>query len=95
MEPDVERILRKISACFREAAQTIDELVQGNRSTPVKLAPVDTAKDMLTVADTAALLQMSEKAVYTMVERGLLPVKRIGRRVFVRREALLAEPERK
>ena len=45
---------------------------------------------LLTVAETAALLRTSRKAVYAMVERGQLPgVIRIGRRLLVRREALV------
>ena len=45
---------------------------------------------LLTVAETAALLRTSRKAVYAMVERGQLPgVIRIGRRLLVRRDALV------
>jgi excisionase family DNA binding protein len=45
---------------------------------------------LLTVAETATLLRTSPKAVYTMIERGLLPgVIRIGRRVLLRRVELL------
>jgi excisionase family DNA binding protein len=45
---------------------------------------------LLTVTETAALLRTTRKAVYAMVERGLLPgVTRIGRRVLVRSADLL------
>jgi excisionase family DNA binding protein len=45
---------------------------------------------LLTVAETAALLRTSRKAVYAMVERGQLPgVIRIGRRLLFRRDALV------
>ncbi len=45
---------------------------------------------LLTANETADLLRTSRKAVYAMVERGLLPgVTRIGRRVLFRRENLL------
>ncbi len=40
---------------------------------------------LLTVSETATLLRTTRKAVYAMIERGLLPgVTRIGRRVLVR-----------
>jgi excisionase family DNA binding protein len=43
-----------------------------------------------TVADVAAMLRTTPKAIYTMVERGQIAgVVRIGRRVLFRREALL------
>jgi excisionase family DNA binding protein len=45
---------------------------------------------LLTVAETATLLRTTRKAVYAMIERGLLPgVTRLGRRVLVRSDALL------
>jgi excisionase family DNA binding protein len=45
---------------------------------------------LLTPNDVAELLRTSRKAIYTMVERGQLPgVVRIGRRVLVRKDALL------
>ncbi len=45
---------------------------------------------LLTPDEVAALLRTSRKAVYTMVERGLLPgVTRVGRRVLIRTDALL------
>jgi excisionase family DNA binding protein len=45
---------------------------------------------LLTVADVAALLRTSPKAVYCLVERRQLPgVARIGRRVLIRRDDLL------
>ena len=45
---------------------------------------------LLTADETATLLRTTRKAVYAMVERGLLPgVTRIGRRVLFRRENLL------
>ena len=45
---------------------------------------------LLTVAETADLLRTSPKAVYAMVSRGQLPgVRRIGRRLLFRRDALL------
>jgi excisionase family DNA binding protein len=45
---------------------------------------------LLTVSETATLLRTTRKAVYAMIERGLLPgVTRIGRRVLVRSSDLL------
>jgi excisionase family DNA binding protein len=45
---------------------------------------------LLTVNETATLLRTTRKAVYVMIERGLLPgVTRIGRRVLVRSTDLL------
>jgi excisionase family DNA binding protein len=45
---------------------------------------------LLTVSETATLLRTTRKAVYAMIERGLLPgVTRIGRRVLVRSTDLL------
>lgn len=53
----------------------------------------DTTRDnplFLTPDEVASLLRTSRKAVYTMVERGLLPgVTRVGRRVLIRTEVLL------
>jgi excisionase family DNA binding protein len=44
----------------------------------------------LTPDEVATLLRTTRKAVYTMVERGLLPgVTRVGRRVLIRTEVLL------
>ena len=44
----------------------------------------------LTADETADLLRTTRKAVYAMAERGLLPgVTRIGRRLLIRRDALL------
>lgn len=45
---------------------------------------------LLTVDEVAALLRTTRKAVYVMLERGLLPgVTRIGRRVLFRTDDLL------
>jgi excisionase family DNA binding protein len=45
---------------------------------------------LLTVDDAAQLLRTTKKAVYVMVERGLLPgVTRLGRRVLLRSDRLL------
>ncbi len=45
---------------------------------------------LLTAAETADLLRTSRKAVYAMAERGQLPgVIRIGRRLLIRRDALV------
>jgi excisionase family DNA binding protein len=45
---------------------------------------------LLTMTETATLLRTTRKALYAMIERGLLPgVTRIGRRVLVRSEDLL------
>ena len=53
----------------------------------------DTTRDnplFLTPDEVASLLRTSRKAVYTMVERGLLPgVTHVGRRVLIRSEVLL------
>ncbi len=43
-------------------------------------------QSLMTVAEAAALLRTTAKAIYTMIERGQLPgVVRLGRRVLVRR----------
>lgn len=45
---------------------------------------------LLTVADTAAILRTTQKAVYAMAARGGLPgATRLGRRLLVRRDDLL------
>jgi len=45
---------------------------------------------LLTVDDAAQLLRTTRKAVYVMIERGLLPgVTRLGRRVLLRSDRLL------
>jgi excisionase family DNA binding protein len=45
---------------------------------------------LLTADETADLLRTTRTAIYAMVERGQLPgVTRIGRRLLVRRDALL------
>ena len=45
---------------------------------------------LLTVPEVAELLRTSRKAIYAMVERGLLPgVVRVGRRVLVRSAELV------
>jgi excisionase family DNA binding protein len=45
---------------------------------------------MLTVADVAELLRTTPKAVYAMIDRGLLPgVTKVGRRLLIRRDDLL------
>lgn len=53
----------------------------------------DTTRDQplfMTPDEVAALLRTTRKAVYTMIERGLLPgVTRVGRRVLIRTEVLL------
>ncbi len=49
----------------------------------------------LTVAECAQLLRTSQKAVYTLVERGQLGgVVRLGRRLLFNRDKLLARLER-
>jgi excisionase family DNA binding protein len=46
--------------------------------------------ELLLVAEVADLLRTTPKAIYAMVERGLLPgVVKIGRRVLVRQDDLL------
>ncbi len=45
---------------------------------------------LLTVDETADVLRTSRKAIYVMAERGQLPgVTRVGRRLLVRRDALV------
>lgn len=45
---------------------------------------------LLTADDLAEILRTSRKAVYTMIERGLVPgVVRFGRRVLIRRDSLI------
>lgn len=57
------------------------------------MLPMNTRESLpllLTVSETAALLRTTRKAIYAMIERGLLPgVTRIGRRVLVRSIDLL------
>ncbi len=51
----------------------------------------DALPPLLTIAEIAALLRTSRKAVYAMAERAQLPgVTRIGRRLLVRRDELLS-----
>jgi excisionase family DNA binding protein len=48
------------------------------------------SRTLLKVPEVAALLRTSQKAIYSMIERGLLPgVVRIGRRVLVDEQELL------
>ena len=44
---------------------------------------------LMTVPEVATFLRTSPKAIYAMVERGQLPVLRIGRRVLIDRDALV------
>ncbi len=45
---------------------------------------------LLTADETADLLRTTRKAIYVMAERGQLPgVTRLGRRLLIRRDALL------
>ena len=44
----------------------------------------------MTVPETAQLLGLSESATYEAVVRGEIPALRIGRRVLVKRELLIA-----
>jgi excisionase family DNA binding protein len=55
-------------------------------------APSDVALPLLlTPEETATLLRTTRKAVYAMAERALLPgVTRLGRRLLIRRDDLLA-----
>jgi excisionase family DNA binding protein len=66
-------------------------------------ASASTLPLLLTVAEAAGLLRTSRKAIYTMIERGLIGgITRIGKRVLFHREDLLdwiserraASPER-
>lgn len=51
---------------------------------------LDNLPALLTVDDAADLLRTTRKAVYVMIERGLLPgVTRLGRRVLLRSDRLL------
>jgi excisionase family DNA binding protein len=53
-------------------------------------APDAASQLLLTVPETAALLRTTRKAVYALIERGLLPgVVRLGRRVLFDRETLI------
>ena len=45
---------------------------------------------LLTIDEVAALFRTSRKGIYGMIERGQLPgVTRVGRRLLIRRDALL------
>jgi len=58
---------------------------QGNRLRRVNL------EDLLTVEEVAGILRTTTKAVYSMIDRGQLPgVTRLGRRLRIRRDDLLA-----
>ena len=58
-----------------------------NRAT---ITDVEQLPFLLTVEEVAALLRTSRKAIYSRVERGLLPgVVRDGRRVLLHRDDLL------
>jgi excisionase family DNA binding protein len=63
--------------------------IRRQSSDVVKTAPSPEAV-LLTVDEVGALLRTTRKAVYAMVDRGLLPgVIRIGRRLLFRRDHLL------
>ena len=54
------------------------------------MAGADATPMLLTVSETAEILRTTNKAIYSMIERGQLPgVTRIGRRVLIRRDDLL------
>jgi excisionase family DNA binding protein len=56
-----------------------------------KTGPFEALAYLLTADEVAALLRTTRKAIYTRVERGLLPgVIRDGRRLLVRRDDLLS-----
>ena len=56
-----------------------------------KMNDFDSLPLLLTVDETAALLRTTPKAVYLMIHRGQLPgVTRVGKRVLVRRDDLVA-----
>lgn len=56
-------------------------------SRPVSISG-EPSRDLLTVDEAAAYLRVTPKAMRHMIDRGQVPVVRIGRRVRVRREEL-------
>jgi excisionase family DNA binding protein len=70
------------------------DAIQGRRSVAHREASggfIDAWPPLLTIAEVAALLRTSRKAVYAMAERAQLPgVTRVGRRLLVRRDDLLS-----
>ena len=60
-------------------------------SAAVSAPSLEVLPPLLTIAEVAAVLRTSRKAVYAMAERAQLPgVTRIGRRLLVRRDDLLS-----
>lgn len=54
------------------------------------LAMTDDLPMLLTVAEVAKLLRTTPRAIYAMIERGLLPgVTRVGRRLLIHRDDVL------
>ena len=52
------------------------------------IAAANPPKTLLTVPEAAAALHLSERGVYHLTERGVLPAYRFGRRVLIPRPAL-------
>jgi excisionase family DNA binding protein len=50
--------------------------------------PLALPKQVLTVAETASFFQVSEKTIRRLIERGELPIVRIGRSVRIRQEVI-------
>lgn len=63
-----------------------DSSARGRRAGPV--ADADSAPQFLSVADTAAILAVSDDSIYDLVERGELPCLHIGRRRVIPRRAV-------
>jgi excisionase family DNA binding protein len=75
--------VRAIERAQRETARLHDR-------SALQSQPMSDLGLLLTVDEVASTLRTSRGAIYTMIERGLLPgVTRIGRRVLVRRDDLL------
>jgi excisionase family DNA binding protein len=78
----------------RSDAQDADH--QGGAGAPARVGPsngpsIDSLPVLLTMAEVAAMLRTSRKAIYAMAERRQLPgLTRIGRRLLVRRDDLLS-----
>jgi len=65
-------------------------------SQPLAVPSVDSLPRLLTPCETATFLRITQKAIYSMIERGQLPgVRRIGRRIRIDSRVLLHWLDRK
>lgn len=69
--------IKKTDASSRSVSKAAQPPTRTGRS------PLFLPKQMLTVAETASFLQVSEKTIRRMIARGALPVVRIGRSIRI------------